>query len=310
MIYSTNYLEQEIQRTEKLITKIGQGQNRTLLLDMILSGGNVLTAESEYFQWKIEDNENLEEAMYAGVMEGAEYGKSGEDPKRKVLKNNCQIFKQVAEITGTAMALNPDGIDNHLEKRVEEKLILAKRALNKAILEGTLQNEDTGSSKPRKMNGLLNIISNTLDLKSKPVSQKTFSDAMRKLDEQGNGGSDRLCFVNADMKEHIDKIFGEDAKNHLEIHAGSNTFGVLATTIMTNYGNVHVVLDFNMPENQMMIFDPGQVFLKVLRPFNIQAPVQDADSLKRVIIGEYSVMMRNPYSAIKVINIKNDAVAE
>lgn len=303
MIYTSNYLEQEMPRVEKLINKIGTGQNRTLLLDLIMAGGNIIKAESEYFQWKIEETENLEEAMYAGVMEGAEYGKSGTDPKRKLLKNNCQIFKAVAEISGTAIALNPDGIDNHLEKRVEEKLILIKRALNKAILEGTLQNEDTGSSKPRKMNGLLNIIANTKDMESQPITSKTFSEVMRMLDEQGNGGTDRLCFVNADIKEYIDKIFGDDSKNHLEIHAGNNTFGVLANTIVTNYGNVHVVLDHNMPENQMMIFDPGQVYLKVLRPFKIEAPVQDADSLKRVIIGEYSVMMKNPYSAVKVINV-------
>ena len=250
MIYTSNYLEQEMPRVEKLINKIGTGQNRTLLLDLIMAGGNIIIAESEYFQWKIEETENLEEAMYAGVMEGAEYGKSGTDPKRKLLKNNCQIFKQVAEISGTAMALNPDGISNHLEKRVEEKLILIKRALNKAILEGTLQNEDVGQSKPRKMNGLLNIIANTKDMESQPITSKTFSEVMRLLDEQGNGGTDRLCFVNADIKEYIDKIFGDDSKNHLEIHAGNNTFGVLANTIVTNYGNVHVVLDHNMPEGQ------------------------------------------------------------
>ena len=301
MIYTSNYLEQEMPRVEKLINKIGAGQNRTLLLDMIMAGGNIIKAESEYFQWKIEETETLEDEMYAGVMDGAEYVKSGKDPVRKLLKNNCQIFKQVAEISGTAMALNPDGIADHLEKRVEEKLILIKRALNKAILEGTLQNED--ESKPRKMNGLLNIIANTKDLENSKLEAKVFSDVMRLLDEQGNGGTDRLCFVNADLKEAIDKLFGEDSKNHLEIHAGNNTFGVLANTIITNYGNVHVVLDHNMPTGQMMFFDPAQVFLKVLRPFKIEAPVQDADSLKRVIIGEYSVMMKNPYSAVKVINV-------
>lgn len=307
MIYTSNYLEQEMPRVEKLINKIGAGQNRTLLLDMIMAGGNIIKAESEYFQWKIEETEDLEASMYEGVMEGAEYGKSGTDPKRKLLKNNCQIFKQVAEISGTAMALNPDGISDHLEKRVEEKLILIKRALNKAILEGTLQNEDVGQSKPRKMNGLLNIISHTVDMENQNITTKIFSDVMRKLDESGNGGTDRLCFVNADLKEHIDKIFGEDSKNHLEIHAGNNTFGVLANTIVTNYGNVHVVLDHNMPENQMMVFDPGQVYLKVLRPFKIEKPVVDADAMKRVIIGEYSVMMKNPYSAVKVININLEA---
>ena len=126
MIYTSNYLEQEMPRVEKLINKIGAGQNRTLLLDMIMAGGNIIKAESEYFQWKIEETETLEDEMYAGVMEGAEYGKSGKDPVRKLLKNNCQIFKAVAEISGTAQALNPDGIADHLEKRVEEKLILIK----------------------------------------------------------------------------------------------------------------------------------------------------------------------------------------
>ena len=86
MIYTSNYLEQEMPRVEKLINKIGAGQNRTLLLDLIMAGGNIIKAESEYFQWKIEETENLEEAMYAGVMEGAEYGKSGTDPKRRLLK--------------------------------------------------------------------------------------------------------------------------------------------------------------------------------------------------------------------------------
>ena len=53
-----------------------------------------------------------------------------------------------------------------------------------------------------------------------------------------------------------------------------------------------------------MIFDPAEVYLKVLRPFNISDVQVDADSHKRVIIGEYSVMMKNPYSAVKLINAK------
>lgn len=302
-IFTGHYLKEEITRVEKYITKVNAGINRTLLLDLILSGGNVVRAESEYFQWKIEMTEDLEEWMYAGVMEGAEYGKSGADPRRTLLTNNCQIFKQVAEISATAMALqgSVEGINNELAKRVDEKLILAKRALCKAILEGSIQNEDASQGKPRRMNGLLNIIQNTIDLENKGINTKTFSDAMKLLDLQGNGG-DRLCFVNGDMKEAIDKVFVENTQNHVEIHAGQNTFGALANTIITNYGTVHVVLDHNMPEGQMMIFDPAEVYLKVLRPFTISDVQLDADAHKRVIIGEYSVMMKNPYSAVKIIN--------
>ena len=120
MIFTDNYLQEEITRTEELITKLGQGKNETFLLDLLLSNGNVEKAQAEMFIWRQEDNRELEAGMIDGVMEGADYGKAGDAPKRKKKHNNCQIFKSVASMSATAMALNPLGIKDHMAKDVEE----------------------------------------------------------------------------------------------------------------------------------------------------------------------------------------------
>ena len=54
MIFTDNYLQEEITRTEELITKLGQGKNETFLLDLLLSNGNVEKAQAEMFIWRQE----------------------------------------------------------------------------------------------------------------------------------------------------------------------------------------------------------------------------------------------------------------
>lgn len=301
MIFTDNYLQEEISRTEELITKLGAGQNETILLDMLLANGNVEKAMAEMFVWRQEDNRDLEAGMIDGVMEGADYGKAGDAPKRKKKHNNCQIFKAVASMSATAMALNPLGIKDHMAKDVEEKLILLKRALNKCLIEGTIQDEDRGQNKPRKMNGLLNFIEITKDCESAELTADVFTDVMEQMWKEGNGG-DKLCLLNATAKRKINKIFSDVPEATLEIQAGNNTFGVLATSVITDFGTIHFVLDRCMPQDQIAIIRPSELILATLRPFEVKEMTENFDGVSRVIIGEYGLKVRNTRAHAKILN--------
>lgn len=301
MIFTDNYLQEEITRTEELITKLGQGKNETFLLDLLLSNGNVEKAQAEMFIWRQEDNRELEAGMIDGVMEGAEYGKAGEAPKRKKKHNNCQIFKSVASMSATAMALNPLGIKDHMAKDVEEKLILLKRALNKCLIEGTIQDEDKTQKKPRKMNGLLNFIEITKDCSGGALTADIFTDVMEQMWQEGNGG-DKLCLVNATVKRKINKIFADVPEAMIQVQAGQNTFGVLATSVITDFGTIHFVLDRCIPANQIVLVKPAELVLATLRPFEVKDMNENFDGVSRVIIGEYGLKVRNTRAHAKILN--------
>jgi hypothetical protein len=295
-------MNEEISRTEEYITRLNEGQNETFLLDLLLSNGQVERCASEFYIWRTDLNPELDPSMADGVMEGAMYGEAGEPQKRKKLQNNCQIIKGVASVSGTAEALlDPLGLANHFEKLVDEELLKCKRTLNNAIMTGTIQDEDKERQIPRKMNGLLNMIDVVIDNEGKALSHGVLEDAMQKLWESGNSG-DRLCLVNASAKKKINAMYLDAPEITLNVQAGNNTFGVLAKQIITDFGNIFIILDRNMPVDQIALIDPSQLVLQVLRPFEIKEPVMDGDFRKRVVIGEYGLKVRNCHAHVKILN--------
>lgn len=303
MIFTDNYLQEEISRTEELITQLGQGQNETILLDILLSNGNKEKAMAESFIWRQEDNRDIESDLLEGRLEGADLIGASEPTTRKKLSNNCQIFSRSASITGTAMALNPLGIKDHLAKEMEAQMVLLKRGLNKCLIEGTIQDEDRESGKARKMNGLLNFIDVVEDAGGNALTAEHIENAMERMWREGNGG-DKLCLVNASVKKKLNKIYADVPEATLQIQAGNNTFGVLATSVITDFGTIHIVLDRCMPTDQVVIVRPSELVLETLRPFEVIQDPKTFDGIKKTIIGEYGLKVRNTKAHAKILNFK------
>ena len=303
MIFTDNYLQEEISRTEELITQLGQGQNETILLDILLSNGNKEKAMAESFIWRQEDNRDIESDLLEGRLEGADLIGASEPTTRKKLSNNCQIFSRSASITGTAMALNPLGIKDHLAKEMEAQMVLLKRGLNKCLIEGTIQDEDRESGKARKMNGLLNFIDVVEDAGGNALTAEHIENAMERMWREGNGG-DKLCLVNASTKKKLNKIYADVPEATLQIQAGNNTFGVLATSVITDFGTIHIVLDRCMPVDQVVIVRPSELVLETLRPFEVIQDPKTFDGIKKTIIGEYGLKVRNTKAHAKILNFK------
>lgn len=301
MIFTDNYLQEEISRTEQIITQLGQGQNETILLDILLSNGNCEKAMAETFVWRQEDNRTIEDDLIGGRLEGADLVAAGDAPKRKKLTNNCQIFTRSASISGTAMALNPLGIEDHLAKELEAQMILLKRGLNKCLIEGTLQDEDREENKPRKMNGLLNLVGVTKDCSGATLTAEHIESALEEMWANGDG-SDKLCLVNASVKKKLNKIYADVPEAMMQIQAGNNTFGVLAQSVVTDFGTIHIVLDRCIPTDQIVLVKPSELVLATLRPFEVIDDPKTFDGIKKTIIGEYGLKVRNTKANAKIIN--------
>ena len=303
MIFTDNYLQEEISRTEELITQLGQGKNETILLDILLSNGNKEKAMAESFVWRQEDNRDIESDLLEGRLEGAELIGASDAPKRKKLTNNCQIFSRSASITGTAMALNPLGIKDHLAKEMEAQMVLLKRGLNQVLIEGTIQDEDRDARKPRKMNGLLNFIDTVQDCEGRELTAEDIENTLETLWKNGEAG-DKLCLVNASVKKKLNKIYADVPEATLQIQAGGNTFGVQATSVITDFGTIHIILDRCMPTDQVVIVKPSELVLSTLRPFEIIDDPKTFDGIKKTIIGEYGLKVRNTKAHAKILNFR------
>ena len=303
MIFTDNYLQEEISRTEELITQLGAGKNETILLDILLSNGNKEKAMAESFVWRQEDNRDVESDLLEGRLEGAELIGASDAPKRKKLTNNCQIFSRSASITGTAMALNPLGIKDHLAKEMEAQMVLLKRGLNQVLIEGTIQDEDRDARKPRKMNGLLNFIDTVQDCEGRELTAEDIENTLETLWKNGEAG-DKLCLVNASVKKKLNKIYADVPEATLQIQAGGNTFGVQATSVITDFGTIHIILDRCMPTDQVVIVKPSELVLSTLRPFEIIDDPKTFDGIKKTIIGEYGLKVRNTKAHAKILNFR------
>lgn len=297
MFFAKNYLGNEVSKMDKLVYEINKGMHDTLFYDILLANGNVEKGTSEFFSWRTDQVGELPDGICDGVNEGAEFSKGTMKNNRKVIGNTQQIFSHPVEITGTANAINPMGVKSQLAEGVQEGLLFMKKAINKQLMLGTENTEE-----PRRMKGALNFTETVLDLEAKDITDSTIEDAMEKLWETGNHG-DKLCFVNSTVKRAINRVYKEAVNHEIQIKMGHNSVGVMVDTIMTDYGNVHLVLDRNMPARQAFICDPSVFVIVPLRPMQILTPDTNADTIKKVLLTEVSLKCKNPNAGIKILNI-------
>lgn len=297
MFFAKNYLQNEIPKMDKMVYEVNKGQHDTLFYDILIANGNIEKGTSEFFSWRTNSIGELPDGICDGVNEGAEFAKGTLKNNRKVIGNTQQIFTHPIEITGTANAQNPMGVKSQLAEGLAEGMVFMKKAINKQLMLGTESQDE-----PRKMKGALNFTETVLDLEQGEITDTTIEDAMEKLWLTGNHG-DKLCFVNSTVKKAINKVYKEAVNHTVEIQMGHTKVGVLVDTIMTDYGNVHLILDRNMPARQAFICDPSVFIIVPLRPMQILTPDTNADTIKKVLLTEVSLKCKNPGANVKILNI-------
>jgi uncharacterized protein DUF5309 len=74
--------------------------------------------------------------------------------------------------------------------------------------------------------------------------------------------------------------------------------------LVTSFGTFKVVMSRYIPRNCMVLLQMDKWAMGQLRPTKVIEPAQTADAKNKVIIGEYTLIARNPNSSAKVVDFK------
>jgi len=254
----------------------------TPLTTLILGSNQYDKATSKIVTWR-EKELNIDEDM--SVAEGSETNEF-QNSVRKEKNNVCQIFKRSVAVSGSAMASDVVGIKDMLGEELNDRLIEMKINMEKAFLNSV--KDDGSTSGIRRMQGLQNFVA-TKNKVTDTFTEDALKATVRKLWENGLGTGEYVALVNADLKEKIDALY----KDKYYYQAQNDKFGILANTIQTNFGNVHLILDRHMDADKILIFDPSFVRIAFLRTPAFEMLAKTGDSVKAQVIAESTIKLLN-----------------
>jgi len=295
MIKRKDFLENEVVDLSEEIKLVSPTD--TPLTTLLMGRGQVVPANDITVTWR---EKELNSQRGTLKLEGSEAGDVIVS-NRGSLSNVCQIMEKVTQVSGTARSLNPKGIGDVFTSEVTDRLIETKRDMEWYFLNGTKTLEDTNT--PRQMGGLVNLVNtNNVVTTGGALTEDHFLDALQKMWEKGAQGA-YFGFVNASQKRAINALAkaGNNVRYTLENGSVDNVFGVSVSKIVTDFGEVSLVLDRYMDDNTILNLDLDEVQIAELRATFYEDLPKAGDYFKGHVINESTIKLLNSYAGSKIL---------
>ncbi|MBT2667327.1 DUF5309 domain-containing protein [Bacillus sp. ISL-4] len=217
---------------------------------------------------------------------------------RAELNNVLEIFLKSTSVSGTAQATGKVG--DLFASEINDRLAEVKVAIEKRLINGI---KDDGSvSGVRKMDGLLKFAdaSNILTgATTGQITEEEIKGLVRKLWDKGIENGEFYALVNYDIKEKVDALY-KDSYHYQHV---TNDFGLVVSSITTNYGKINFVLDRYVPTDKVIAFDLNSVSVAFLREPQFEALGKTGDNIKGQVVAEATLEVASK-KAVAVYTLK------
>lgn len=269
----------------------------TPLTTLLMGRGQVVPATDITVTWR---EKELNSTRGTLKLEGADAGEVLTS-SRSSLSNLCQIMEKVTQVSGTARALNPKGVGDAFNAEVADRLVETKRDMEWYFLNGTkAQEQDTT---PRQMNGLMNLVNaNNVVSTAGALTEEHFLDALQKMWEKGAQG-EYFSFVNAGVKRMINNLAkaGNNVRFMGDMGSMQNVLGIGVQKIVTDFGEVSLVLDRYASANSILNVDLNEVQIAELRGTFYEDLPKAGDYFKGHVLNESTIKLLNSYAGSKIL---------
>lgn len=240
------------------------------------------------------------------ALEGADWADTGGHTPN-VSFNYSHIIKHGYKVSGTMSALETvsslNGMTNQLDIEGEMALRTAVEDLARAVLNSVAPGSTTQGSGTvaRTMNGLIEIIregdaANEGAIYS-DISSADFNstDAIDNLDSllkqlYDIGARTNTIAVNSRVKAQLSKrLHGNNGERDANLRSVTQN----VVEYESSFGVYRIMLESKMPEDGILIFNPDDINLAVLRPFEDEPIAKGGDHTRRQIVGEFSLYARS-----------------
>lgn len=261
----------------------------TPLTTLLLGKGKVKDGSAKIHTWR-EKSLNFSDATAQEGADATEFVNS----TRAELNNIMEIFSRATAVSGTAQAT---GVTKDLfSQEIEDRLSEVKVAIEKKLIKGV--KNDGSNGKARAMGGLETFVGKTLP-KVATISALTEKDVRglaRALFEEGNENAEMYVLVSPDVKEQIDELYKE---NYQYTHT-TNDFGIVVSTINTNYGVMNFVVDRYASNEKIIAFDLNVLAISYLRQPQFEQLGKTGDSLKGLVVAEATLEVGSKKAVVEL----------
>lgn len=213
--------------------------------------------------------------------------------------NMTQIFgPEPVQVSGTEAVIRKYGLRGTSEfnyqagQRLKEQSISLEQAVQYGV-----RAEDT-SAKTRSMGGLNYYITDVIDSSTTTLTEALWLDQLQTIFD--NGGSPKVTLAGAKQKRVISKFVIEGGGvSNIRAMKDDNTAGRVVDRYVSDFGILSVALSRWTDRRNIFNYDPEQVTLKALRPFQFEMLAKTGDSMKGQIVGEYTLCVRRQKHAGK-----------
>lgn len=280
------------------IIKIGE---ELLKVTAVNTGTNTLTVARGYAGTTaaaIVDNQKVEFVFTEGV-EGADARTARKKPRVRN-ENITQIFDETIEISGTALAMAQYGINDPYDYERAKKLIELSHRLEKALINGVKYE----SGQIRQMKGIRSFVStNVTDAGAGALTMTMINDLAQTIFQKGGfkGGTQHVVLVPAKQKRKLSDL----DTNKVHIERGDTVRGQVVNSLVTDFGNLPIILDDNLDANELMILDLNRAKITPLagREFSHTFMGAKGDYQTGQIVGEYTLEFKQEKAHGRIKNL-------
>ncbi|MCU5106998.1 DUF5309 domain-containing protein [Bacillus cereus] len=265
----------------------------TPFMTLLMGKGKVKSTSAKIHTWR-EKSLDYSDVTVAEGVEATNFVNG----VRAELNNILEIFLKSTSVSGTAQASGATG--DLFAQEINDRLAEVKVAIEKRLIAGV--KDDASVSGIRKMDGLLSYIDAGNKFQSegvKAITEKDVRTLARKLFDAGNENAEIYVLVTPDVKEMIDELY----KGQYNYSHKTDNFGLVVSTINTNYGELNFVVDRFMTANKLVAFDINAVSIAFLRQPQFQQLALTGDNIKGQIVAEATLEVASK-KAVAELTIK------
>lgn len=286
------------------------------------------TASNTYFEWQTDE---LAAAAANAAIEGADAGNADFDATLRVA-NYTQISTKVVSVSNTSDAVNTAGMRTVMAYQQAKKAKELKRDMEFVLLRNQAANAGSGTSTARNTAGLpawlqTNIQANSATAPTmsgaggngypnaawtslSTATDVAFTEAMLKTAQQqawSEGGNPSILMVGPYNKT-VASAFAGLAEQRVTYNQ-VKPLKIIATAdvYLGDFGELAIVPNRFQPENFAFVLDPEYASVSYLRPFRVIDIAPTGDAVKKELVVEYGLRVKNEKAHAIIANLTTSA---
>ena len=283
-------------RIGTLLRDIAQG--KTELVQVTAISTDALTITRGYSGTPDEAHAAAAEFRIVGrpKQDGADLSTDNSTTRTKIT-NFTQIFEDAVVIAGAAEAVVKAGVTSEVSLQAADRLMELIRELDNSIIMGAKSGDAGSDTSYRTMEGIIEYLLQSGAQKatnSETLTENVLNTMYRLAFDAG--GDPTLIALNQRQMQAM-SAFNADK---IRIVPGINIAGSFVSHFITDLGQeLEVVLDRWIPNDTVLLLDPSRINVQPLRTraFGINPIAPTGDAIKRQILGEYTIEVRNAKEA-------------